>query len=546
MNEIKLNLDNNKKPQPIELVEEKLFGHEVTKQIEKKNDQKKQSGEIKSFVPKNEEDDVATISAGGYFGQYYDIYGTHATNTKDLILKYRAAAEQPEIDMAIQDIVDEAIASLEKGDPVNIVLDDLDYDKEVLDKIRVEFDAILKMMNFAENGADIFRNWYVDGRLYYHVVVDSKNVKRGIQELRLIDPINIKKVREVKTEIDKTTGAKITETEQEYYIYSEVSHLHTSNTQMRGMTGTGVSGSQLNQNQGLKVSKDSIIRVTSGLMDSSKQKTLSHLHKALKVVNQLRMMEDALVIYRLARAPERRIFYVDVGNLPKGKAEEYVNKLMAKYRNKIVYDSNSGNIKDQKHHMSMMEDFWLPRREGGRGTEIDTLPGGDNLGQIDDIIFFQKKLYKSLNIPETRLEPEEMFTTGRATEINRDEVKFQKFINRLRRKFSYIFLDALKIQLQLKGIVSESDWEDMVQNIKVDFVKDNHFYELKDYEILQDRLNILRDLEEYVGTYYSRDWVRKNLLHMDDEEIQRVKKQIEDEKKEGEIATDEEGGGRRW
>jgi len=259
------------------------------------------------------------------------------------------------------------------------------------------------------------------------------------------------------------------------------------------------------------------------------------------------MMEDALVIYRLSRAPERRIFYVDVGNLPKGKAEEYVNKLMSKYRNKIVYDSNTGNIKDQKHHMSMMEDFWLPRREGGRGTEIDTLPGGNNLGDIEDILFFQKKLYKSLNIPETRLEPEQMFTSGRTTDINRDEVKFQKFINRLRKKFSYIFLDALKIQLQLKGVVSETDWEDIVQDIKIDFVKDNHFYELKDYEILQDRLNILRDLEEYVGTYYSRDWVRKNLLQMTDEDIQKVKKQIEEEKKEGEIPEEDEGGGgRRW
>jgi hypothetical protein len=403
------------------------------------------------------------------------------------------------------------------------------------------------MMNFSENGADIFRNWYVDGRLYYHVVIDSKKPDRGIQELRLIDPINIKKVKEVQTEVDKTTGARISKTEREYYVYSETSHLHSPNVQMKGLGGTGVAASGTGTNQGLKVSKESIIRVTSGLMDSSRTKTLSHLHKALKVVNQLRMMEDALVIYRLSRAPERRIFYVDVGNLPKGKAEEYVNKLMSKYRNKIVYDSNTGNIKDQKHHMSMMEDFWLPRREGGRGTEIDTLPGGNNLGDIEDILFFQKKLYKSLNIPETRLEPEQMFTSGRTTDINRDEVKFQKFINRLRKKFSYIFLDALKIQLQLKGVVSETDWEDIVQDIKIDFVKDNHFYELKDYEILQDRLNILRDLEEYVGTYYSRDWVRKNLLQMTDEDIQKVKKQIEEEKKEGEIPEEDEGGGgRRW
>jgi hypothetical protein len=522
------------------LSEEQLFGYEVAKQVEKQNDEKKP--ELKSFVPAREEDDVATISAGGHFGQYYDIYGTHATNDKDLILKYRAAAEQPEVDMAIQDIVDEAIASLEHGDPAYIVLDDLRYDKPVKEKITQEFQNVLRLLKFSENGADIFRNWYVDGRLYYHIVVDTKKPKEGIQDLRMIDPIKMRRVREIKTETDRYTNAKLTEVEKEYYIFDDTVNFNQSTGAMSGLGGLSVNADS-EKNQALKVAPEAIVRVTSGLMDTSRKKTLSYLHKALKVVNQLRMTEDALIIYRLARAPERRIFYVDVGNLPKSKAEEYVNKIMAKYRNKIVYDANTGSIKDQRHHMSMMEDFWLPRREGNRGTEIDTLQGGENLGQIDDVVYFQKRLYKALNIPQTRLEPEESFTTGRATEINRDEVKFQKFINRLRKKFSKLFLDILKTQLQLKGIVSETDWDDIVQDIKIDYVQDNHFYELKEYEILRDRLDILRDVEEYVGKYFSRNWVRRNILQFDDDQIKKISTEIEDEKKSGEIKEEEDG---RW
>lgn len=535
-----LNLSNNKTSNlnDVLLSEEQLFGYEITKRIEKQNDEEKK--DLKSFIPAREEDDVATISAGGYFGQYYDIYGTHATNDKDLILKYRSASEQPEVDTAIQDIVDEAIASLEHGDPAYIVLDDLPYEEKVKNKITQEFKNVLRLLNFSENGSDIFRNWYIDGRLYYHIIVDTKKPKEGIQDLRMIDPIKMRRVREVKTEVDKLTNAKLTEVENEYYIYDDSVTTEMSTTSLSGLGGIGVNTNQ-GSNQALKIAPEAIVRVTSGLMDTSRKKTLSHLHKALKIINQLRMAEDSLIIYRLARAPERRIFYIDVGNLPKTKAEEYVNKMMAKYRNKIVYDANTGNIKDQRHHMSMMEDFWLPRREGGRGTEIDTLPGGENLGQIDDVVYFQKQLYKSLNIPQTRLEPEEAFTTGRATEINRDEVKFQKFINRLRKKFSHLFLDILKTQLQLKGIVSESDWEDIVQDIKIDFVQDNHFYELKEYEIMRDRLDILRDIEEYVGTYFSREWVRKNILQFDEETSKQLTKQIEDEKKSGEIDEDDEG-----
>ena len=362
------------------------------------------------------------------------------------------------------------------------------------------------MLNMNWYGHDIFRRWYVDGRLYYHKIIDEKNPKNGLLELRPIDPTKIRKVRELKKEKDPKTGAEIVVGATEYFIFQNDS------------LGTKA--------QGLKIAKDAITYVTSGLLDPSRKRILSHLHKALKPVNQLRMMEDSLVIYRLARAPERRIFYIDVGNLPKGKAEEYLRNIMAKYRNKMVYDAETGDMKDDKKHMSMLEDFWLPRREGGRGTEISTLPGGENLGQIDDIEYFRKKLYKSLNVPSGRLEQENQFTLGRSTEISRDELKFQKFINRLRKKFSALFIDILKTQLILKGVVTEEEWESIRSDISIDFLKDNHFSELKDAELIRERLATLREVDEYAGRYYSVEWIRKNILMQTDEEIEDIIAQI--------------------
>jgi hypothetical protein len=509
-----------------------IFGFEIQKKIDKQNDNDDVSKrELISFIPSDDDQgDITTIGANAYFGQYYDISGSDsAANEKDLIIKYRQASEQPEVDGAIADIIDESIASLPSGPPVKLILDELNYDTPIKEKIFKEFDHILRLLNFSETGPDLFKRWYIDGRLYFHVVVDRKKPGDGIFELRPIDPLKLKRAKEIKEEIDKVTGAKITETVEEFYIYTP------EGDEEVGMT-------VMNQTAGLRIAKDAIIEVNSGLMDAERQRRISHLHKALKVINQLRIMEDALVIYRLARAPERRIFYIDTGNLPKGKAEEYLRSVMSQYRNKIVYDVKTGEIRDERRHMSMLEDFWLPRREGSSGTEIETLPGGENLGQIDDILYFKNQLYKSLNIPQSRIDPEAAFPggSGRATEISRDEVKFQKFINRLRKKFSYLFLNALKTQLQLKGIVAESDWEDIVQDINVNFVQDNHFYELKEFEIMQDRINMLETLEEQIGKYYSEEWVRKNILKQSEDEISRMNKEIAAEKEDVFGSDDEE------
>jgi hypothetical protein len=505
-----------------------IFGYEIQKRIQQQTDNEDlKNKDITSFIPKdNDLGDVSTVSAGGFFGQYYDISGTENSNTeKQFIYKYREAAEQPEVDSAISDIVDEAIASLENGPPVKIVLDELEYDDPIKTKIRKEFYEVLRMLNFSENGPDIFRRWYIDGRIYYHVVVDRNNAKDGIAELRYIDPTKIKKIKEVKESVDPKTGVKLSEVVEEYYMYSE---------EFVSATGSSITYSAGNSSNigGIKIAKEAIIEVHSGLMDAQRKKRLSYLHKALKVINQLRIMEDALVIYRLARAPERRIFYIDTGNLPAGKSEEYVRRMMSQFRNKIVYDVKTGEVKDERRHMSMLEDFFIPRREGSQGTEISTLPGGENLGQIDDILYFKTQLYKSLNIPVTRIDPDSAFPggSGRATEITRDEVKFQKFINRLRKKFSYLLLDCLKIQLQLKGIVSESDWNDIVQDITIDFIQDNHFYETKEFEILQEKLNALSSIGDHIGNYFSKAWVRKNILRMSDDEIEYMDKEIADEK----------------
>jgi hypothetical protein len=484
-----------------------LFGFQIKKKTEDIEDKKKLS-----FVPPTNADEGEgfVINAGGYFGSYVDIDGAGAKTEKDLIMKYRDIAQQPECDAAVEDIVNESIVSDEDSAPVSLIMDDLDQSDKIKKMINDEFEYIIELLNFSWNGHDIFRRWYVDGRLYYHKIIDQKNPKRGLLELRPIDPTKIRKVREIKKERDPITGVEMIKGVNEYFVFQN----------------DGMSKAQT----GLKVAKDSITYVTSGVVDASRKRVLSYLHKAIKPVNQLRMMEDSLVIYRLARAPERRIFYIDVGNLPKGKAEEYMKNIMAKYRNKMVYDANTGEMKDDRKHMSMLEDFWLPRREGGRGTEITSLPGGENLGQIDDIVYFQKKLYKSLNVPASRLEEQTQFSLGRSTEITRDELKFQKFISRLRKKFSMLFIDLLKTQLILKGIVTEEEWEEIRQDVNIDYLRDTHFAELKNTELLSGRLAALRDLDEFVGKYFSREWVRKNVLMQTEEEMKELDKQMKEEK----------------
>ena len=483
-----------------------FFGFEI-----KKKDQEKEDRKRASFVaPMDEDEGIGNvINAGGHYGQYVDINGDQTKSEKELIFKYRDISQHTECDAAVEDIVNESIVSDDDSSPVSLIMDDLDQPDRIKKMMSEEFENIIAMLNMNWYGHDIFRRWYVDGRLYYHKIIDESNPKNGLIELRSIDPTKIRKVRELKKEKDPKTGAEIIVGASEYFIFQN--------------------DSLGNKSQGLKIAKDSITYVTSGLLDPSRKRILSHLHKALKPVNQLRMMEDSLVIYRLARAPERRIFYIDVGNLPKGKAEEYLRNIMAKYRNKMVYDAETGDMKDDKKHMSMLEDFWLPRREGGRGTEISTLPGGENLGQIDDIEYFRRKLYKSLNVPSGRLEQEQQFNLGRSTEISRDELKFQKFINRLRKKFSALFIDILKTQLILKGIVTEEEWETIRSDISVDFLKDNHFSELKDAELLRERLGTLREIDEYAGRYYSVEWIRKNVLMQTEEDIENIIKQIDSE-----------------
>ena len=469
--------------------------------------QKNQEEQPASFVPPTSDDGSTAIAAGGYYGQYLDLEGDAAKTDVDLIRKYRISAEQPECDMAIEDIVNESIVHEEHEAPVDINLDDLEQPNSIKKEIKAEFDRVCQLLNFNLNGQDIFRRWYVDGRLYFHIIVNEENRDEGILELRAVDALRIRKVREIKEETDSTTGAKIIKTLDEYYLYQD--------------------GGLQKSDVGLKINKDAVCYVPSGILDASRKRVLSPLHKALKPVNQLRMMEDALVIYRLSRAPERRIFYIDVGNLPKGKAEEYMRHIMNQYRNKLVYDAVTGEIRDDRKHMSMLEDFWLPRREGGRGTEISTLPGGENLSQIDDIIFFQKKLYRSLNVPISRLEPDTGFNLGKSSEITRDEVKFQKFVNKLRKKFSALFFELLRVQLILKGVITEEDWSELKESIRFDFRKDNFFSEMKDAEILSGRIEQLNAITPFIGTYFSQNWVKRNVLKMTDEDIEEMAEEME-------------------
>ncbi len=491
-----------------------LFGFEINRKGSKQP-------ELPSFVPNTDEDGVGVISTGGHFGQYVDLDGDSAKNEVDLILKYRDIASHPECDAAVEDIVNEAIVGDNKSAPIEIIMDEMeDASDQVKKAIKSEFENIISLLRFNSYSHDIFRKWYVDGRLPYHIIIDNKNPKKGIQELRYIDPTKLRKIKEVEKDKDPKTGAEIIKKSEEYFLFQDAK--------------------MQSADQGLKIHPDSIAYCTSGMLDPSRKRILSFLHKAIKPVNQLRMMEDSLVIYRISRAPERRIFYIDVGNLPKGKAEEYLKNIMGQYRNKLVYDAKTGDIKDDRKHMSMLEDFFLPRREGGRGTEISTLPGGENLGQIDDIIYFQKKLYKSLNVPANRLEQESGFNLGRSTEITRDEVKFKKFLDRLRKRFSDLFLQLLKTQLMLKGVITKDDWLKWKEDIYFDFIEDNYFSELKEAEIIRERFEMLAQMDEYVGKYVSNQWIRKNILRQNDDEIAEIQKQIESEKASGEIGDEED------
>ena len=485
----------------------KIFGFEIRRANQKKEDKK-----LQSIVPRQDDDGAGYVTASGsHYGQYVNIDGDDSKDNHQLIMKYRGISTHPEVDAAIEDIINESVSAQEQEQPVSIVLDKVEISDQIKKGITEEFDNVIAMLDFTNNGHDMFKRWYVDGRLYHHLVVNESNIKAGIQEIRPIDSAKIRKVKQIKKKKDPITGANLVESIDEYYIYQEKPGSQTS---------------------GIKLSNDSVSYVTSGLLDASRKKVVSHLHKAVKPINQLRMMEDSLVIYRLARAPERRIFYIDVGNLPRGKSEQYMKDIMSRYRNKLVYDADTGQIRDDRKHMSMLEDFWLPRREGGRGTEISTLPGGENLGQIDDIIYFQKRLYRSLNVPINRLEQEQQFSLGRSTEINRDELKFQKFIDRLRKRFSMLFLEILKKQLVMKGLITEDDWNEWKNDIVIDFTRDNHFTELKDAELLRERLQTLDQVSQYVGDYFSKEWVMKNVLQFNDDDIKQVEKQSDEEEPE--------------
>jgi hypothetical protein len=491
-----------------------LFGFSITKAT-KKADPKQ------SFTTTQADDGTQTVAAGGYFGQYLDMEGT-AKSEADLIRRYREVALHPECDMAIEDIINEAIVANELRDAVRVNVIDLPYGKEVRRKIEDEFKNVLKLLNFNTKGHDIFRRWYVDGRMFYHKIIDRESPIKGITELKYIDPRKIKKIREVRKKRPDGPvpyGLSVVDEFVEYFVYNE----------------KGVSGST--SGVGIKIATDTIAFCPSGLIDQNKNMVLSYLHKAIKPVNQLRMIEDAAVIYRIARAPERRIFKIDVGNLPKIKAEQYLRDVMARYRNKLVYDAATGEIKDDRNYMSMLEDFWLPSREGGRGTDITTLPGGQNLGEITDIEYFRSKLYRSLNVPISRLESSSGFNMGRSSEITRDELKFTKFVQRLRKKFTELFNDIMRTQLILKGIINEDDWYTVRDHLQYDFLQDGHFAELKQTEMLRERLALANEMRDYIGKFFSVEYVRKNVLKQNDREIETMDKQIKNEIDDGIIAS---------
>ena len=495
-----------------------LFGFNITR-VKPQTDPKQQ------FSQPQAEDGTQVVAAGGFFGSYLDMEGTAKTE-QDLIRRYREIALHPECDMAIEDIVNEAITSNENKQSVKVITDGLEYSSAIKVRIEEEFADVLRLLQFNTRGHDLFRRWYVDGRIFFQKVIDAENTKNGIVELKYLDPRKVKKIREVRKRrpegMVSPTNINIADETVEYFVYNE-----------RGIQGSAAI-------QGIKIAVDTIAFCPSGMIDQNKNGLiLSYLHKAIKPVNQLRMIEDAAVIYRIARAPERRIFKIDVGNLPKAKAESYLRDVMARYRNKLVYDASTGEIRDDRNYMSMLEDFWLPSREGGRGTDITTLPGGANLGEIADIEYFRAKLYRSLNVPVSRLEASQGFNLGRASEISRDELKFTKFVGRLRKKFTELFNDLLRTQLIIKGVISETEWPLIRDNIFYDFLQDGHFAELKNTEMMRERLNLAREVRDYVGKYFSVNYVRRNILKQTEAEIKKMDAEIKKEIDDGIISSPE-------
>jgi len=486
-----------------------LFGFSITRKNEES---------VESFAPEVKDDGAMVVAAGGAYGTYIDLDGTARTEA-ELVSKYREISLQPELEMAIDDIVNEAIDT-DADNIVEINLDKVNYSDPVKDKIREEFTNILTLFNFNFESYELFKRWYVDGRLYYHVIIDEENPRLGIKELRYVDPRKIRKIREIKRK--SKSGITVTSTQREYYVYNDRSFLPAG-----GNAGLPMDTSST---AGIRIAIDAVLHVTSGLMDKNNALVYSYIQKAIKPLNQLRTLEDATVIYRISRAPERRIFYIDVGNLPKVKAEQYLRDMMVKHKNRLVYDASTGEVRDDRKYMTMLEDYWLPRREGNRGTEITTLPAGQNLGELSDVTYFQRKLYQALNVPISRLEPSSAgFNLGRSAEISRDEVKFTKFVGRLRKRFSQLFAKALEKQLILKGIVSEADWPEIQNAISFDFTIDNHFEEFKEAEVLQNRIQLLQQAEPYIGRFFSDLWVRKNILKQTDDDIKQMMEEMQEE-----------------
>ena len=493
-----------------------LFGFKLSKA----EDSKKDASDIPSFAPPPNEDGSYEVAPGGSYGTFVDLEGTVRTEL-ELVTRYRDLALQAEVESAVDDIVNEAIIHEKNKSLVQINLDNIEMPDRVKDKIREEFKTVTKLLDFQNMGYDIFRRWYIDGRIYYHMMINEKRPRDGLQELRYIDPRRIRKVREAMRKDPQAAGRAlpIVPAYNEYYLYSPG---NVANPMAAG-------ANPATMNMGIKISKDSVVYVTSGLLDQRNRMVLSHLHKAIKPMNQLRMLEDATVIYRLSRAPERRIFYIDVGNLPKMKAEQYLKDMMTKHKNKLVYDAATGEVRDDRKYMTMLEDFWLPRREGGRGTEITTLPGGQNLGEMDDVEYFRRKVYKSLNVPQTRIQSDASFNMGRSGEITRDEIKFSKLIDRLRGRFTHLFDTILETQLVLRGVMSKEEWKLIKENVHYDFLRDNYYAELKEQEIINARLGILQNIDIYVGKYFSLQYVRENVLQMTEDDIIKIEQEIADE-----------------
>lgn len=490
----------------------KLFGFQITREEDNQPPQ--------TPIPQQMEDGALNIETGGHYGIYVDLDGSYRSEV-DLITKYRTMSMQPEMDSAIEDIINEAIVHDDRGQVVKIVCEELKQPDKIKKMIRDEFDNILKMLDFGNEGSDIFRRWYIDGRLPYNVVIDQENPKAGIINLIYIDPRRIRKIRALKKD-KNDRGVNVVVGTEEFYVYNE--KLVNNNIQNPQITGN-FAGS-------IKLAKDSVVYITSGLMDPAKSTVLSYLHKAIRPMNQLRFVEDATVIYRVSRAPERRVFYVDVGNMPRNKAEQYLKDVMTRFRNKLVYDAATGEVRDDRKHMSMLEDFWMPRRGEGKSTEITTLPAGQNLGEMEDVLYFEKKLYRALNVPVSRLEAQQGFSLGRSSEITRDELKFDKFIDKLRSRFSTLFDELLERQLALKGICTPEEWQEFKQYIHYDFIKDNNFTELKEAELLQNRMQTLQLLDPYIGRFFSEKWVKTNVLRFNDDEIETMQEEMDEEAQE--------------